>query len=125
MNRHLLPPPQDPSRSGFVRAAERVAVAPTARPEALDEVVRLVGLASASAGQFDFRLRPILRELAAHRLRLGHGVDLGTQPSAARALLGDELFNIVGTEHPRPEDRSASGPSVEEITGFVDRLEHL
>ena len=47
------------------------------------------------------RLRPLLDDLAAHRLRRTHGIDLATQPDAARRLLGDEPWALI-TE---PADR--------------------
>lgn len=44
---------------------------------------------------YERRLRPLLEDLAAHRLRRSHGVDLATQPEAARRLLGDETWALV------------------------------
>ena len=37
----------------------------------------------------------MLEELAAHRLRRNHGVELATDPDAARRLLGDETWALV------------------------------
>ncbi|MET0459536.1 MAG: hypothetical protein ABW195_09820 [Ilumatobacteraceae bacterium] len=52
---------------------------------------------------YERRLRPLLEELAAHRLRRNHGIELATDPEAARRLLGDETWELVT----QPADRRA------------------
>jgi hypothetical protein len=51
---------------------------------------------------YERRLRPLLEELAAHRLRRHHGVDLAAQPDAARRLLGDDTWALVVQATDRP-----------------------
>lgn len=78
-------------------------------------------------GAYDlhFRLRPVLRDLADHRLRSGHGVDLDAAPVAAQALLGQELWELVRPGRPAPEDKRGPGLSPEALVEIVKRLESL
>jgi hypothetical protein len=49
-----------------------------------------------SRGGVEYRLRPLLRRIAAARLIERHQVDLATEPDAAHRILGDELWALVG-----------------------------
>jgi hypothetical protein len=62
------------------------------RLSALDAAVRRSGEDSMA---YRSRLQPLLRQLAAQRLRRAHGVDMATQPDAARALLGDDVWPLL------------------------------
>ena len=97
------------------------------RPPALEELERLVTFAMSRSGASDlhFRLRPLLREMAARRLRAGHGVDLDADPGRARSLLGDDLFDLVRADRPPPIDRLAPGLPADTMAAIVDRLERL
>jgi hypothetical protein len=44
---------------------------------------------------FERRLRPLLTDLAGHRLRREHGVDPAAQPDLARQLLGDDAWSLL------------------------------
>ena len=65
----------------------------------------------ASSFHLHMRLRPILREIAAHRLSMRFGVDLDREPERARELIGVEAWELVRPERPPPSDRLASGPA--------------
>ncbi|HET6793343.1 MAG TPA: hypothetical protein VFH45_02805 [Acidimicrobiales bacterium] len=97
------------------------------RPAALEELERLVTFAVGRSGASDlhFRLRPLLRDMAARRLRTAHGVDLDADPEKARALLGDDLFDLVRADRPPPADRLGPGLEVDTMAGVVERLERL
>jgi hypothetical protein len=97
-----------------------------ARPMALEELDRLVRWRVSTAGDVHFRLRPVLREIAAHRLRRGHGVDLDGSPEAARLLLGEVAFEMVRRDRPPPWDRLApGGVTSADLAGIVERLQAL
>jgi hypothetical protein len=99
---------------------------PAPRTKALEELDRLVRWRVSTAGDVHFGLRPVLREIAAHRLRRGHGVDLDGAPEAARLLLGEVAFEVVRPDRPPPGDRLApGGVSSADLAGIVDRLEAL
>lgn len=65
---------------------------------------------------FSHRLRPRLRDVAEHRLRLDHGIDIDREPDRARVVLGDAM----GLVEPDGLDRP---PTADEITDLLHRLE--
>ncbi len=74
--------------------------------------------AALSSGVGDRDLRSLLRPIAATRLAR-RGVDLDRHEVEARALLGDELWELVGTEASRP----ANAISKAELASVIERLE--
>jgi hypothetical protein len=95
-------------------------------PASLEELDRLVRWQLSTAGDVHFRLRPVLQEIAAHRLRHGHDVDLDGSPAVARRLLGEVTFEVVRPDRPAPPDRLAPGRvTLAELVGIVERLEAL
>jgi hypothetical protein len=93
-------------------------------PEDLDRLERLVVTGRSSAGAVHVRLRPLLAEIAVARLAR-RGVRLDRSPDQSRALLGDELWNIVRPDRPRPADMRGPGISLDELAEMTDRLERL
>ena len=69
-----------------------------------EQVVRLarleaaLGFALESHRQFDRSIRPLLCRLVDERLRANQGVVLTERPAAARALIGEELWQLVEDE---------------------------
>jgi predicted exporter len=118
--RALRPPAWQ--RSPFDHRSER-----PEQPLAIDELARidrLVVLGSANEYDLHYRLRPLLRELVAERLRSRRGVVFDQDPERARDLLGDELWAVV-----RPDrevgGRRGPGAGMPALARFVDRLEAL
>lgn len=108
---------------GIVRGRHAPVPAP---PDSLEELDRLVRWRLSTAGDVHLRLRPVVREIAAHRLRRGHAVDLDRSPEAARRLLGEAAFELVRPDRPTPPDRLApTGVTPDELAGIVERLEAL
>lgn len=98
-----------------------------AAPERLPQLARLereVTLASANAFDLHFRLRPILRETAGGLLA-ARGVDLDHQPERARALLGDDLWQLVRGDRREPLDRTGPGIPPARLRDTLERLEAL
>lgn len=110
--------------SQFERAL-RGAVDTPVRPPELVRTEREITLGVASAGNLHARLLPILREAAAARLAAHHNVELDRRPDAARALLGDEAWQLLRPDLPPAEDRNAPGLPLQRIRGLVDTLERL
>jgi len=83
-------------------------------------------LSMASARQFDlhYRLRPVLRDIAAARLEQ-HGLDLDSGRPLVHELLGDELFELTAPDREPPQNRLAPGPGIEELDRTITRLERL
>jgi hypothetical protein len=91
-------------------------------------VVRLANLieqSARSAGSLHYRLRPVLRDVARHRLQSSYGVDLDADPVGARRLLGARLFDLVRVDAPRPEDPRAPGLALDDLSEVLGRLESL
>lgn len=83
--------------------------------------------ALAAAGSFDlhYRLVPRLRALGAGLLSSRRQVSLTERPETARAILGEEAWELVRPDRPAPEDRLASGMAPRELGTVVDALEAI
>jgi hypothetical protein len=88
-------------------------------------LVRDIDLSILSAFHLHVRLRPLLREIAAHRLRARYGVDLDAEPGRARELVGKSAWELVRPERPSPGDRLAAGPSVSHLAEIAAELEAI
>jgi hypothetical protein len=94
------------------------------RPAELVRIERAVGLGAAHAGDFYARLRPMLREVAT-ALLARRGVALDSSPERARGLLGDEGYELVRPDAPRPERPFDPGVPVADLRLAVEALERL
>jgi hypothetical protein len=94
------------------------------RPVELVRIERAVGLGAAHAGDFYARLRPVLREVAT-ALLARRGVALDSSPERARGLLGDEGYELVRPDAPRPERPFDPGVPAADLRLAVEALERL
>lgn len=94
-------------------------------PVELLRVERELELGIANAGSAHHRLLPRLRTAAAARLAARHGVELDRRPDVARALLGDEAWELLRPDRPEPPDRFAPGVPREIVAAVVERVESL
>jgi hypothetical protein len=99
---------------------------PEVRPIAeLHRLERELSMAAARQFDLDYRLRPILREVAEAKLER-HGLSVDSGSPAARELLGDELWELVaGDDHDPLANRLAPGPGLEGLERTISRLERL
>ena len=90
----------------------------------LERIDRLVVLGAANEFDLHYRLRPLLRQLAADRLHSRYGVDLDRAPHRAKPLLGDELWSLVQADR---QVGRRTGPGLEpaKLADHVKRLEQL
>ncbi len=88
-------------------------------------LVRELELSTYNAFHFHARLRLLLREIAAHRLRARYGVELDAEPARARELVAREAWDVVRPDRPSPADRMAAGPTLAELEVVVGELEAL
>ena len=95
------------------------------RPQELERLEREVVLAGANAFDVHVRIRPSLREIAAHRLETRRGLDLDRASPETRRLLGEELWDLVRPDRAAPSDRSAPGIPLNRLRAHVDRLEEI
>ena len=95
-----------------------------ARPASLARAEREVTLATGTAFDVHFRLRPMLQSLSAGLL-LRRGVDVERDPVRAEELLGPDVWELVRPDRPAPDDRSAPGVSIETVERVVADLERI
>lgn len=98
---------------------------PPSRPKQLVTLERLVSNAETSTVHVHAYLRPLLAEIASHRLA-ARGQPLARMPEAVRGeILGEQLWDIVRPERPFPEDRYGPGVSSCDLSAMVEVLERL
>jgi hypothetical protein len=95
-----------------------------AKVESLDRAETVVAIAVSNAADTHWRLRPLLRDVAAAALH-GRGVDLDGDPAAARGLLGAEAWELVRRDRPRPADTFGPGVPADALERILARLEEL
>jgi hypothetical protein len=117
--RLLAPPTASPLDAALARMQPRAGRVPELALE------RDVSLSRVMEFHFHVRLRPVLREIAAHRLRSRYGVDLDGEPARARELIPARAWEVVDPDRPMPDDRLAPGPTVQQLSAVVDELERL
>ena len=92
----------------------------------LETIARTLSGAEWIQAELHYRLRPLVREIAAARLSRRYGVDLDRQPERARALIGEgRAWELVRPEREPPEERQARGWSRSELEKLVDELERV
>ena len=111
------------------RTAPVLRSAPPELPPPGERQVRLARLETAltyshdSARQFDRTVRPLLRDLTNDRLRRRHGVDIRHSPAAARAIIGEELWQLFqDAPSGRPDE---PGPPPEGLAALVAAVERV
>ena len=113
--RRVLPQRPSPFDGAFASSAPL-----RARPASLARVEREVTLATGTAFDLHYRLRPVLEPIAAGLL-LRRGVDL----ERGRELLAAETWDLVRPDRPAPRDRTAPGLPLAEVERVVADLEQL
>jgi hypothetical protein len=96
-----------------------------ARPRDLTKLEREVVLGAATAFDVHMRLRPLLREIAAHRLASRRGLDLDTGGVDVQAALGEDVWRLVRPGVEPPDDRLAPGLPVPALRAALDTLERI
>jgi hypothetical protein len=94
------------------------------RPESLEAVEDVVALGQADNYDLHFRLRPLLRELAADGLAAS-GIDLAGEPATAEARLSPAAWALIRPDRPRPEGAHARGIDTASLSSVVGELEEM
>lgn len=123
LNRHSRDGEPKPA-SRFEQALRRRKPA-SSQPEELLRMERELVLGSADADHAHRRLLPLLRATAAARIASRHGFELEREPEAARALLGDDAWELLRPDRPEPPDRHAAGVPHKSVVAVIERLEAL
>lgn len=108
--------------SQFERARRRRARG-AARPEQLLALERETMLATETAFDLHFRLRPVLQEIAAQRLSTRRGLELDSD--AAAEVLGPEAWELVRPDREAPHERFGPGVALGELRAAVAALERI
>ncbi len=111
--------------AGRFEAALRSKKPPPQEPVELLRMERELVLGSADADHAHRRLLPLLRGTAAARISARHGFELGRRPEAARALLGEEVWELLRPGRPKPADRHGPGVPRASIAAVIERVESL
>lgn len=114
----------EPQRSSQFEQALAAMRAPPPEPGE-STLVRDLELSTFNTFHFHARVRPLLRDIAAERLRSRYGVELDAEPGRARELVGTAAWEVVRPDRPPPEDRLAAGPTAAELRVLVDELEAI
>jgi hypothetical protein len=99
--------------------------APPNRPTELLDIEGRVYLAKVSAFDYESRLRPVVREIAAQHLAANWHIDLVLEPEAAQARLGSDLWEEIQDEPGLGDPREQPGPTVARLRAIVERLESI
>lgn len=97
---------------------------PTPNVQELDRLERELSMGAARAFDLHSRVRPVLHEVASARLAR-RGLELDPRAAPVRALLGDELADLLDPDRQLPDDRQAPGPGLDRLGAAIGRLERL
>ena len=95
------------------------------RPQGLVAMERLIILAVATAFDLNYRLRPILREIAAQRLADNRGLRLAGGGPRIERVLGEGLWELVRPDRPGSESRFGPGVRPQALGRAIERLESI
>ena len=98
---------------------------PPPEPVELLRMERELVLGSADADHAHRRLLPLLRGTATARISAHHGFELERRPEAAQALLGDDVWELLRPDRPKPEDRHGPGVPREQVIAVIEQVESL
>jgi hypothetical protein len=87
----------------------------------LRQLERRLQAANIDGTKFDWSLRPLLAQLATERLRHRHAIIIRREPEAARAMLGEQLWQMI-TAKP---DQPSPALSRRQLTALVEAIEAL
>ena len=82
-------------------------------------------MAGSAAFDVHYRLRPTVTELAAELLSARRGIDLEREPERARAVLGDDAWELVRPDRPQPAERHGAGIDEATLDRVVTALERV
>ena len=109
-----------PFDASLVRATE-----PVQRPSPLVRLEREVSMAGSAAFDLHLRLRATVSAIATELLASRRGIDLRSDPEAARAVLGEDVWELVRPDRPAPTVRHAPGIGDAELERVVTALERI
>jgi hypothetical protein len=91
----------------------------------LDRTERAVLLSASTAFDLHYRLRPVLREVAAQKLASRRGLSLDVDTEASRAVVGETTWELVRPDREPPEqrfDRGIAATQLREVVAVLERI---
>jgi hypothetical protein len=113
-----------PSVDTSAQLAQGRVPAPARTPADLLSTKRLVSAALGSSADLHVRLRPLLRDAAAERLRR-RGLELDSGSEVVRSLLGEDAWELLRPDRPLPERPFRRVTSTAQLQAIVERVEAL
>ena len=95
------------------------------RPLELERLERELSMATTTAFDVHFRLRPTLRAIALQRLADRRGLRLDAGGSAIEQALGEDLWELVRADRDPPDVRYGPGLERSRLRRAVEQLEAL
>jgi hypothetical protein len=111
-----------PARPSALEAALERKPEPPERPRELARIEREVDLGISNAFYLHFRLRPLLRAIAANRLRSRAGLELDR---AGPTVFEADEWELLRPDRPEPRDPHGRGVPLARLRPLVDRLERM
>ena len=96
---------------------------PSNRFSRYEKIADLVSWAPTGGRHFEYGARRLIRDLTAQRLADRYGIDLSTEPTAARAVLGERCWPLLDPQVTFADD--PRGTTYAELVGLVAMLEQL
>jgi hypothetical protein len=113
-----------PARKSALEEALRRDPPEPPRIAELDRLEREVYMGAARAFDLHYRLRPVVREIAAGRLER-RGLRLDSGSDAVRERLGKGLWELTRPDREPPRNRQGAGPGLDDVRQTIEELEHL
>jgi hypothetical protein len=98
---------------------------PPVRPPDLERTERMLSMATTTAFDLHFRLRPVLREVAEQRLADRRGLRLDSGDPRVTEACGEELWEVVRPDRVAPDHRFLPGLPRADLHRIVERLESI
>jgi hypothetical protein len=119
--RRAFPLEEDSALAAALEREDR----PPVRPPDLERTERMLSMATTTAFDLHFRLRPVLREVAEQRLADRRGLRLDSGDPRVEAACGEELWEIVRPDREAPDHRFLPGLAPAALLRVVQRLEAI
>jgi len=95
------------------------------RPTDLVDIEHRVSWAKVSRFDYQSRLRPVVRDIAAQRLAANWHIDLAREPEVAKARLGSALWDQIEDIPSLDDPREQRGTTITQLRAIVESLESI
>ncbi|NES17003.1 MULTISPECIES: hypothetical protein [Micromonospora] len=93
---------------------------PSPRFHRFEAIDSMVAWAQVSGRQFDYGARRLIRQLLAQRLAERHGIDLNTDPDAARTLVGARHWALLAPDAAPSRDEGVDQRTLDDLITMLE-----